>query len=549
MNTAVVDLRAHYSGSLSSMLLYAIIFVSGAAILALELLASRVMTPYFGVSLYIWTGILSITLVSLALGYWAGGRLAARNRAGAAKLTQLFSLMPAIAALGITAACLAYPFMYAPLAGWNLVLGAFVAALVLLFVPLVTASAMNPLLVAVLLERMKGGATADAGAGKVFFVSTIGSVAGVFVTAFALIPFLSNFASLLIVALTLALLTLIAGSAGRFAGRGVVTATGVVAAVAAAGLLLGADGYTGRTGPYAYGGIKWRVEASYGSLFGTVKVLRSEAAPDGRFLRLYFQDGLTQNMVDPENRSLSFYTYALEALARAYRPQMHAALVLGLGAGMVPMRLAELGIPVEVVDIDPVAPRVAQQHFGFVKRKAVVHQSDARTFVHRCASGYDVAVVDLFNGDGTPDYLVTREFFADLKRCLVPGGIAVFNTFADTTQPERYANFLATLRAELPHLVMYRPHNGGSVHVNSFVVASAQPLPPAARLTFDYLPPQHDKPLWDMLSSPIAVTSDLLRGGRVITDARNPAAHDFARMQLTYRRTVVEAMPGEMLLN
>ena len=50
-------------------LLYAIIFVSGAAILALELLASRIMMPFFGVSLYIWTGILSITLVALALGY------------------------------------------------------------------------------------------------------------------------------------------------------------------------------------------------------------------------------------------------------------------------------------------------------------------------------------------------------------------------------------------------------------------------------------------------------------------------------------------------
>ena len=57
------------------MLLYAIIFVSGSAVLALELLASRIMTPYFGVSLYIWTGILSITLVALALGYWLGGRL------------------------------------------------------------------------------------------------------------------------------------------------------------------------------------------------------------------------------------------------------------------------------------------------------------------------------------------------------------------------------------------------------------------------------------------------------------------------------------------
>ena len=86
------------------MLLYAIIFLSGAAVLALELLASRIMTPYFGVSLYIWTGILSITLVSLALGYWLGGRLALRETP--ARLFRLYALMPALAALAIVAACL-----------------------------------------------------------------------------------------------------------------------------------------------------------------------------------------------------------------------------------------------------------------------------------------------------------------------------------------------------------------------------------------------------------------------------------------------------------
>jgi hypothetical protein len=81
-------------------MLHAILFVTGGAVLALELLASRVMTPYFGVSLYIWTGILSITLVALALGYWAGGLLAAgrpRRTLSPDALTRLFFTMPAAA--------------------------------------------------------------------------------------------------------------------------------------------------------------------------------------------------------------------------------------------------------------------------------------------------------------------------------------------------------------------------------------------------------------------------------------------------------------------
>ena len=537
------------------MLLYAIIFISGGAILALELLASRIMTPYFGVSLYIWTGILSITLVSLALGYWAGGKLAAHSGRGAraaARLTRLYALMPAVAGIATVGACLAYPFIYASLAGWSLVLGAFAASLLLLAVPLVATSAMNPLLVAILLQNEKNGRAADAGAGKVFFMSTLGSVAGVFATAFGLIPYVTNFAALLIVAAALAALSLTAAlfASPRLEGRPIVAGVGAAALLLAAALLWKADSYTGRQGPFAYGGLRWHVEASYGSLFGTVKVLRSDPdAGSGRFIRMYFQDGLNQNSVDSNNQSMSFFTYALEGLARAYRPQMHGVLVLGLGAGIVPMRLAELGAPVEVVDIDPVARRVAQRFFGFDPSKAAAHQADARTFVRGCEGNYDVAVVDLFHGDGTPDHLVTREFFRDLRRCLAEGGVAVFNTFVDLTRPSSYAHFLATLQSELPYLAMYRPETAAAMHVNSFVVASAQPLPHPAKVTFDYVPPRHRDTLWHMLSAPVPLTPDLFAGGRVVTDAVNPAAHDFAQTQLIYRKSVVEGLPKEMFLN
>ena len=99
-------------------MLQTIIFITGAAILALELLSSRILTPYFGVSLYIWSGILSITLVSLALGYWWGGRLTGGKKTGAQidRLAFLFALMPAVASLAIVAACLVYPYLFYALA-------------------------------------------------------------------------------------------------------------------------------------------------------------------------------------------------------------------------------------------------------------------------------------------------------------------------------------------------------------------------------------------------------------------------------------------------
>jgi hypothetical protein len=78
------------------------------------------------------------------------------------------------------------------------------------------------------------------------------------------------------------------------------------------------------------------------------------ANPDDQ-LRIYFQDGLVQNTLDAQNRSQSFFTYGLEGLVQSFKPRATRALVLGLGAGVVPMSLARHGIEVTAVEIDPVS--------------------------------------------------------------------------------------------------------------------------------------------------------------------------------------------------
>jgi spermidine synthase len=543
------------------MLLHTVIFVSGGAILALELLASRIMTPYFGVSLYIWTGILSITLIALAVGYWGGGKLANSRRFSTAQLLEIFGLMPALAALFIVAAGLLYPFVFAPLANWSLIVGAFAACLILLAAPLIATSAMNPLLVAVLRQSDghkdgdgDGDGDGDAGSGQVFFISTIGSVAGVLVTAFGLIPYISNYDAVLIVAAVLAALGLVAA---RWAPpvlkrRVVVMGCSLLGLAAALLLLWQADNYTGRAGIISYRGSPWRIEASFRSLFGTVKILKQDADAQGNFSRLYFQDGISQNAVDNHGASRLFYTYALEALTLAYRPDAQQVLVLGLGAGMAPARLAARGVHTEIVEIDPASLQAAQRFFALDESKTPVYQTDARTFVQRCPRGYDVIVVDLFHGDGTPDYLITREFFRDLKRCLGATGVAVFNTFADLRDTKSYAHLLATLRSELPQLALYRLPStqvAKASHTNSFIVASATVLPEPVPVHMAALPQRYEGPLRDMIAAPLALTAALFEGGQIITDARNGGALDIARAQRVYRQIVIGSTPAQFLLN
>jgi spermidine synthase len=228
---------------------------------------------------------------------------------------------------------------------------------------------------------------------------------------------------------------------------------------------------------------------------------------------------------------------------------MQEVLMLGLGAGIVPARLARDGVRVAVVEIDPASVAVAQRYFGFDAQRVAVHQDDARTFVSACAPRHDVVLVDLFHGDGTPDYLITREFFRDLRRCLKPGGIAVFNTFADLENPRSYAHLLATLTSELPHVALYRPDWPGARQINSFLVAAPAPLPAPQRVTLTDVPEHHAATLWDMLAEPRTVGSELTASGTVIHDAWNAAALDMAASQTAFRRNVLETAPPALLMN
>ena len=459
--------------------------------------------------------------------------------------------MPAIGALSLVIACLAYPHVFPLLAGGDLVLGAFVACVLLLGAPLVATSAMNPLLIAMQVRSHAGAGKADAGAGRVFFTSTVGSVFGVVVTAFYLIPTFSNFVSLTIVAVVLAVLPL-AGL--RPAGatptrRNPLAILAAAALIASATLLWQADAYLARMWPVRYSGLDWTIEGSIGSMFGTVKVLKSTPVDrSGRFVRVYFQDGLIQNRMYSDGQPYTFYTFALEALALSYQPDMRSALVLGLGAGVVPSRLAARGIDVTAVEIDPASFTAARRYFGLDTTKFRALQADARTYLRQCTGSHDVVVVDLFHGDGTPDYLITRDFFADLRRCITANGAAVFNTFADLQVTAGYAHFLATLRAEFPYVTIYRQNEPGARHLNSFVVASVTaPSPRIADLPD--VPARYAEELSVLLRHPRQLDPALLAGGQIITDARSAAARDLARAQMSYRSTVAREMPPAFLLN
>ena len=538
------------------------IFVTGAAILALQLIASRVLAPFFGVSLYIWSGILSVTLLCLAIGYYAGGGVT--RRVGADALAAIFYLLPAISSVAVAIACVVYPRTFGPLARFDLLAGSFAAATILLAVPLVLLSALNPILVALeragltprasndapLSGRADDSKTNDAGAGQVFFISTIGSVAGVAIAAFALIPHLGNRTSIGLIGFALGALAIVGIlAATKAAGRAKALAggIGVLGAALSLWIVLG-PGAERAQGLVDSRGRTLTIVAGYPSFFGDIKVV--DVADADRPYRILFNDGIFQNSIYPDGRSASLFNYLLEATARTLKPDAKRALVLGLGAGVVPMALAEAGVAVDVVELNPRMIEVARRHFNFRESPGItLIVADARTVAQRCASPYDLVFVDLFAGDGSPEHLVTREFLGDVRDCLVPDGVMSLNAFVDADHPAPFRSFFATCVAVFSACGLIEADSTGIVvggrAPGSLAALHAPRIDPAA------VPENLLPVLAASLRKPEihAANSPFISGHPILTDDGNRYAVLAAGMQAAYRRWVLEQVPDALLLN
>ncbi|MGP8052125.1 MAG: spermidine synthase [Desulfobaccales bacterium] len=522
-----------------------LIFLTGAVTLALEVLASRIMTPYFGVSLYIWAGILSITLIFLALGYRWGGRLSRLKDRDALRLS-LFS-SPLWAAAAIVLATALYPLIFPRLAALNLIAASFLGGVILLALPLVVLSAMNPLLIALARDASPSG---DGGAGRVFFISTVGSVAGVLLTAFLLIPHLTNFRALLGLSLGLALV------GGGMAGLDRELAAGpkrlllcgcLLICIGGGGLLAAQPAYFRLLAGMSDIGKDFKVLAEYTSVFGDIKVVRVQSEVAGRKPALaYLQDGIIQNMVTSDGVVLD-HTEFMTRLADAYAPEARKALVLGMAAGMIPRYLQHQGRQVTAVEINPNSLEAATTFFGLDPRGIEIHLEDARTFVRRHPDSYDLVITDLFQGDCTPDYLLSVEFFREVQACLRPGGVVIINTYFDPNNEPADATVLATVSAVFPCVLELRSPSSAGLVESACMVAANVPLDPEVARSLAASGPMPPKD-YETLKAVRLVTREMLKDARPVSDDHNIFSILFASSQLRYR-SQFNQLPPNLLVN
>ena len=150
--------------------LRAAIFIAGACVMILQVLGTRIIGPHYGVGLYVWTSLIAVTLVALALGYWLGGKLADKRPS---LLWFGGVLLLAAVTVGLIPLLRGFIIEY----GWTLGLrsGALLSAGVLFFPPLFLLGMVSPY--AVRLEA-SGVEAAGRSAGRLYAISTTGSVIG-----------------------------------------------------------------------------------------------------------------------------------------------------------------------------------------------------------------------------------------------------------------------------------------------------------------------------------------------------------------------------------
>jgi hypothetical protein len=191
-------------------IIYALAFTGGFVIMSLELLGGRVLAPYFGSSIYVWGSIITIFMLSLSLGYLFGGRLSLHRPS----LTR-FGVIFAVAAV------LLYPLVYfaEPAMVWIFQrvedprYGSLLAASLLFILPTVIMGMISPYSV-----RLLVASTHESGqvAGRLYFVSTMGSALGTLATSFYFVLWWEMNTILTLLALSLLLMSVIALASGRF---------------------------------------------------------------------------------------------------------------------------------------------------------------------------------------------------------------------------------------------------------------------------------------------------------------------------------------------
>ncbi len=444
----------------SSPALYWLVLTAGAATMGVEMCASRLLAPYFGNSLPVWGLLIGVLLACLAGGYFLGGRLADQHP----EARRLFELAAWAAVFIAAIPYLSRPILRyaaAGLAGYQagLIAGSLAGVVLLFALPAVLLGCISPF---ALRLSIRDAATSGQVAGRLYALSTLGSLLGTFGTVFWLIPTLGTRRTLF----GLALLLLLSAIAGlwQIARRRVWLYLLLLLAIVALQFLPSAAIKPGQ-------GLLYERDSAY----NYIQVLL-DADGEEVLLKLNEGEGI-QSSYHPRE-ILTGYVYDYFLLVPFFKselasPPVSGLCLIGLAAGTSARQYSAVfgAIPIDGVEIDPAVVEAGRRFFDLNLPNLDIAIADGRYFLAHSDKQYDVILVDAYNPPYIPFQLTTAEFFRQTLEHLTEDGVIGINVARTETDYALVEAIATTLRTVYPGVYVLHTLS----NLNTVVIGTQQP--------------------------------------------------------------------------
>ena len=504
-------------------LFYLTASITGATVMMIELLGTRIIGPFYGVNMIVWSSLLSTALFALSVGYLLGGRLA--DTAPRLRLSHILLLTGLL--IGII------PLISKPVQlatdGLGLRGGALSSAL-LLFAPcLVGLGMVGPYVIKI---TTRGIERVGRTAGTVYAISTLGSVLGTLLLGFYLLPLFGTVSIVLSLSVLILVLAMALATYEKFRlGAGLsLPLWGAATAGLVAAVVFGVGGVAGKR-DYPGSQVLFEEETAY----GWVRVVDQPETG----VRWLMSGGSTIGAEDLASGRGMFNYVQVAGLLPLFNQDAESALLVGLGAGHLVNLYNRSGIVTDSIEIDPAVARVASEYFSF-QGSGEVWVADARYQIRKIDKQYDFIIHDSFTGGSEPIHLLSREMFTELKARLKPGGVMVLNMVGFTIEGERPSveAVARTLDSVFPYRRSFVSEPTESFNDFLFFV-SDQPV------VLDESPRFREAVDW-LLEREVMVAGD---AGLLITDDYNPLETLNIRKAEIYRKHLIERVGRDLLFH
>lgn len=379
-----------------------VVFIAGFCGMILEIAGGRLIAPYLGTTIFTWSAIIGLVLGALSVGYYIGGRLGDKYN-DTKHFTYILLAAGFLTLIVPFLARIVLPFTYF----LDLSIASILAALI--FVPASFFYGMvSPYAIKLITKKGSEGANA----GDIFSLSTVGSISGVLITGFILIPYIPLTlifvlgAVLMFIAVTLLQNKILPLEFSIF-----LISSFFISTISPFSFSYGELIYETET-PYYYIAV---AHATVENKTGTVLIVDSSFASGvdkaGDFLFSYAKK--------------MRYVYPL-----LENPKRIAVLGAAAGTQVTDLQKHFPNTVIDAVELDGKTVELGKEYFGFEEIKTNVFVDDARRFIRTTDSKYDLVIVDTYRGRSMPYHLSTREFASEIKQSLTPDGIVAANVIS-----------------------------------------------------------------------------------------------------------------------